>query len=396
MKTSQPRILLDARALQTGFKAHKFRGIGHYAKNLIEELIHLDSDYAFTFLQERGLPIEQFLSEKPRLVHKPGIMLSKCSKFIDAQWSLPKIMSRDSFELVHYLAHVDASFLTPCPYIVSVMDTITLSAKKLYSAPQRVKHLIMHDIYKHIVRRAAKVIAISEQTKKDIMKYYEIPSDKISVVPLAVEQRFSKQWLPTDIRNFRLRFKLPETFILYVGGIDPRKNVKIIFQTMKALIETGQHCPILVFAGRIEQEREYPEMMKFIRTLDIKHLIKFLGYVPDEDLPLLYQSSTTFVYPSRYEGFGLPILQAMAAGTPVITTKLSSIPEVAGDAALYIDPDDPATLIQALQALQTNNDLRSSLIVSGKQQAGKFSWKRTANETIDVYREVLMVQKKNE
>jgi glycosyltransferase involved in cell wall biosynthesis len=136
--------------------------------------------------------------------------------------------------------------------------------------------------------------------------------------------------------------------------------------------------------------------MKFIRTLGIEHLIKFLGYVPDEDLPLLFQASTAFVYPSLYEGFGLPILQAMAAGTPVITTKLSSIPEVAGDAALYIDPDDPATLIQALQALQTNNDLRSSLIFSGKKQAGKFSWKQTAKKTIDVYREVMMVQKKNE
>jgi glycosyltransferase involved in cell wall biosynthesis len=104
----------------------------------------------------------------------------------------------------------------------------------------------------------------------------------------------------------------------------------------------------------------------------------------------MYHASTAFIYPSRYEGFGLPVLQAMAAGTPVLTTKLSSIPEVAGDAALYIDPDNPATLVQGLTAIQTHKNLRSSLIVSGKQQAAKFSWKRTANETIDVYREVLL------
>jgi glycosyltransferase involved in cell wall biosynthesis len=390
MNTSQPRILLDARALQTGFKAHKFRGIGHYAKNLIDEILHTDSEYRFSFLHEQGLPIEHYLSNQSNLFHKPGYFLFKPSKFIEAQWSLPRFIHRDSFDLVHYLAHVDASFMTPCPYIVSVMDTITLSVQTLYSPAQRLKSRIMHSIARRIVQNAIMTISISEQTKKDIMKHYQISSDKIRVVPLAVEQRYFQKCIPEDILNFRSRYQLPESFILYVGGIDPRKNVNIIFQTMKTLIETGQHCPILVFAGRIEQEREYPEMMKFIRTLGIEHLVKFLGYVPDEDLPLLYQSSITFVYPSRYEGFGLPILQAMAAGTPVITTKLSSIPEVAGDAALYIDPDDPATLIQALQALQTNNDLRSSLIVSGKQQAGKFSWKRTANETIDVYREVLL------
>jgi glycosyltransferase involved in cell wall biosynthesis len=274
------------------------------------------------------------------------------------------------------------------------MDTITLSAKELYSFPQQIKYHILHKYIKRTVQRAAMVIAISEHTKKDIVEYYSIPSHKICVVPLAVEERYSHHWHPSDVVNLRLKYGLPDPFFLYVGGIDPRKNIEIIFEAMKTLVATGQTCPLLAFAGRVADQREYPNMIKTIRSLGIEHLVKFLGYVPDEDLPLLYQSSAVFVYPSRYEGFGLPVLQAMAAGTPVITTKLSSIPEVAGDAALYINPDDPATLIQALQALQTNNDLRSSLIFSGKQQASKFSWKRTAKETVNVYREVLKVQRK--
>jgi glycosyltransferase involved in cell wall biosynthesis len=208
-------------------------------------------------------------------------------------------------------------------------------------------------------------------------------------VPLAAEQRFFHEWLPNNIINLHARYELPETFILYVGGVDPRKNLGILFKAMKALLENGSYCPTLAFAGQISDQREYPEMMKTIRSLGIEHLIKFLGYVSDEDLPLLFQASRAFVYPSRYEGFGLPVLQALASGTPVLTTKLSSIPEVAGHAAVYINPDDPSLLAQAINAILTNKEMRSSLIASGKKQAAMFSWKRTADETVEVYREVI-------
>jgi glycosyltransferase involved in cell wall biosynthesis len=389
-------ILIDARALQEGFKAHKHRGIGYYAQRLITELITSEVADDLTFLQEKRLPTDELILEKHLLYHSSFLHLPQALNLIETQRTLSRVISTQKFSLVHYLSHFDASFLTRCPYIVSVMDTITLSAKELYSFPQQIKYNILHKYVKRVVHRAAMVIAISEQTKKDIMKYYGIPSNKICVVPLAVEERYSHHWHPSDVVNFRSKYGLPDTFVLYVGGIDPRKNIEIIFKAMKALVATGQTCPFLAFAGRVADQCEYPNMMKIIRSLGIEHLIKFLGYVPDDDLPLLYHASVAFIYPSRYEGFGLPVLQAMAAGTPVITTKLSSIPEVAGSAALYIDPDDPATLIQALQALQTNNNLRSSLISSGKQQAGKFSWRRTANETINVYREVMNVQKKSE
>jgi len=389
MSTNKKNILIDGRALQAGFKAHKFRGIGHYAKNLIDEILQADSKYYFTFLQEQGLPTENYLLNRSKIFHKPGYFLSKPSKFIEAQWSLPRYIRRDSFDLVHYLAHVDASYRTPCPYIVSVMDTITLSVHTLYSAPQRLKNRIMHSIARRIVQNASMTIAISEQTKKDIVKYYQIAPDRISVVPLGVEQRFSQKWIPEDILNLRQRYELPESFILYVGGIDPRKNVGLIFQAMKILLEKNNQCPLLAFAGRISDQNGYPEMMKKIRSLGIEQQIHFLGYVPDNDLPLLYHASTAFIYPSRYEGFGLPVLQAMAAGTPVLTTKLSSIPEVAGDAALYIDPDDPLSLVQALEGIISNSALRLSLVNAGEQQASLFSWKRTASETLNVYRTIL-------
>jgi glycosyltransferase involved in cell wall biosynthesis len=382
-------ILIDARALQEGFKAHKHRGIGYYAQRLIHELISSELANRLSFLQEKELTTDRLILDKNLLYHSSSIRVPQALNLILSQRTLSKAISTRKFSLVHYLSHFDASFLTPCPYIVSVMDTITLSAKELYSLPQQIKYNFLHKYINRIVHRSAMVIAISEHTKKDIEKYYGIPSKKISVVPLAVEERYSHHWSHSDKVNFRIKYGLPDTYILYVGGIDPRKNIEIIFNAMQAIIATGQTCPILAFAGRVADQREFPDMINTIRSLRIEHLIKFLGYVPDDDLPLLYHASAAFIYPSRYEGFGLPVLQAMAAGTPVITTKLSSIPEVAGDAALYIDPDDPMTLIQALQALQTNNELRSSLIDSGKKQSSLFSWKRTADETIEVYREVL-------
>ena len=380
-------ILIDARATQSGYKQHKNRGIGYYAQNLIREFIEMEEEYAWTFLEERGLPVDPLVYGKPSILHTP--LFARVPKIIESQWSLPFNIPKKSFEMIHFLSHEDAAILSPSPFVVSVMDTITIAMRQLYNPWQRIKYKAVSHIAQRIIQNAVMVIAISEHTKKDIIHYYGIPSEKICVVPLAAEERFFQSWLPDDIRQVRNRYELPANFILYVGGIDPRKNLGILFKAMKILNDQGSSCPLLAFAGRISDQREYPEMKNTIRSLGIEQFIKFLGYVPDGDLPLLYQASTAFVYPSRYEGFGLPILQAMAAGTPVITTKLSSIPEVAGNAALFIDPDDPGSLAHGIISLLTNSDMRSSMIISGKRQAAAFSWKRTANETLEVYREAL-------
>lgn len=384
----QHSILVDARALQAGFKEHKTRGIGHYASNLIRVLAHYN--IRLTYLQEKGLPSDELISSKPTLWHRPPFRSSKVLRQLAEPSVLARRISLQPFDLVHYLSHQDASPQTRCPFVVSVMDTITLSVNELYSPAQRIKYRAMQQfINRPIIHRASLVLAISECTKKDIVRYYQVAPGKVVVVPLAVEERFFSEWSPSDIANLRSRYDLPDSFILYVGGIDPRKNVGSIFAAMRILLSAGKPCPPLVFAGHIKNQREYPEMMKHLRELGIEHHIRFLGFVPDEDLPLLFKTSVAFVYPSRYEGFGLPILQAMAAGTPVLTTKLSSIPEVAGSAALYIDPDDPATIAENLTALLAASDLRNSLVAKGNQQARGFSWERTGAKTVEAYDEIL-------
>jgi len=395
MKSSGPRILVDARGLQEGFKTHKHRGIGHYASNLIDGLLELNSSFEFIFLVENGLAVDERLRNHQCIFQTPKWFEPKATRMISEQWTLPRSIPFNSFDLVHFLAQGDGSMFSRCRYVVSVMDTISISAKELYSPYQRLKHNIANSIVNRILQNSCRIIAISEHTKKDIIKYFAIPNEKIRVVPLAAERRFFQKWTTSDILRIRSRFGLPENFLLYVGGIDPRKNVRLIFKALKLLLEENPtKCPLLAFAGDIAHQREYQQLMKSLQTLGIEDRIKFLGYIPNEELPLLYQASTMFIYPSRYEGFGLPVLQAMAARTPVITTKLSSIPEVAGDAALYIDPDNPVELARAIKEILSNHDLRLSLINSGMKRAAAFSWERTVHETIDVYREALLLHKK--
>jgi glycosyltransferase involved in cell wall biosynthesis len=395
MKSSIPRILIDARGLQEGFKTHKHRGIGHYASNLIDGLLEPNSSFEFIFLVENGLTVDERLRNHPCIFQTPQWFEPKATRMISEQWTLPRSIPFNSFDLTHFLAQGDGSMFSRYPSVISVMDTISISAKELYTPCQRLKHDIADSIVNRILKNSCRIIAISEHTKKDIMKYFAVSSEKIRVVPLAAEKRFFQKRTMSDLLRIRSHFELPKDFLLYVGGIDPRKNIKLIFEALKLLVaESPTKCPLLAFAGDIVHQREYPRLMKSLQTLGIEDRIRFLGYVPDEELPLLYQASTMFIYPSRYEGFGLPVLQAMAAGTPVITTKLSSIPEVAGDAALYIDPDKPIELAQAIKQIISDHAKRSSLAASGVKRAGTFSWERTVHETIDVYREAIMLQKK--
>ena len=352
MKSTAPRILVDARGLQEGFKDHKHRGIGHYASNLINGILESKSTFEFTFLLENGLAVDERIRNHPCIFHTPKWYEQKATRMISEQWTLLPSIPFNSFDLLHFLAQADGSIFSRSPYVVSVMDTISYSAQELYRPHQRLKHSIANSIVHRILQDARSIIAISEHTKKDILKYIAIPFEKVRVVPLAAGRMYFQKWTASDVMRIRSRFGLPENFLLYVGGIDPRKNVGLMFHALKLLLEENpEQCPLLVFAGDIVHQREYPEIMKSVQTLGIGDRIKFLGYVPEEDLPVLYQASTLFIYPSRYEGFGLPVLQAMAAGTPVITTKLSSIPEVAGDAVLYIDPDKPVDIARTIKEI---------------------------------------------
>jgi glycosyltransferase involved in cell wall biosynthesis len=236
------------------------------------------------------------------------------------------------------------------------------------------------------VRRADAIIAISKCTKGDLIRYYSVPSEKIKVIYEGVDARFQPVTEPDALARVRAIYGLPERFILYVGTIEPRKNLSTLLEAYRLLREEGlEHRLIIV--GR--KGWLYRDFFQRLRRLGLEGEVIFPGFVSDEDLPALYSAADLFVFPSLYEGFGLPPLEAMACGTPVIASNSSSLPEVIGDAGIMVDPLDVGGLLRAIELVLRDERMRRGMRARGLKQAAKFSWERAAAMTMEVYQSVL-------
>ena len=223
------------------------------------------------------------------------------------------------------------------------------------------------------VKRAQKILAISENTKRDLCRLFPLESSRVEVTLLAARDIFSKQAGLNDKLSVAVRYKLPKRFLLFVGTIEPRKNIQRILEAFKALDDPSLK---LVLAGA--KGWFYKEVFDFIEREDLGGRVLWLGYVKDADLPALYALSGALVWPSLYEGFGLPILEAMSAGTPVVTSRVSSMPEVAGAAAVLVDPRNTEDIMRGIKkALRS----RGLFVKKGKKQAARFDWDKTAQKT---------------
>jgi glycosyltransferase involved in cell wall biosynthesis len=234
------------------------------------------------------------------------------------------------------------------------------------------------------LRAADAVIAVSECTKRDAIRFYRIPEEKITVIYEGVNPRF-RPASPEAIAAVRARYGLPERFILYVGTIEPRKNLTTLLEAFHHLLAT--YDLRLVIVGK--KGWLYERFFRRLRELGLENRVLFTGYVPDEDLPAIYSAADLFVFPSLYEGFGLPVLEAMACGTPVICSNTSSLPEVAGDAALLVDPTDARALTGAMEQVLTNERLWATLRAKGMERARGFTWEKAAYRTWEVYQQVI-------
>lgn len=225
------------------------------------------------------------------------------------------------------------------------------------------------------------MIAASESTKKDAVRLCGLDEAKIKVIYHGVSPRFRPAG-PEAVSAVRQRYGLPDRFVLSLGTIEPRKNLTSLLEVWHAL-SSGGVPPKLVIAG--SKGWLYAPFFSKLRELGLEDQVLFTGYVPEEDLPAVYSAAELFVYPSLYEGFGFPVLEAMACGAPVITSNTSSLPEVAGQAALLVDPTSLEELSAAIGRVLENQELRNQLRARGLEQAARFSWERTARETLSVY-----------
>lgn len=234
------------------------------------------------------------------------------------------------------------------------------------------------------VRRADRVIAPSETTARDLREILGAPGERVRVVPEGVEPRFFGPWSESRVAEVRARHALPDRYLASIGTIQPRKNLDVVLDAVERLAADGREVPPLVVAGRTGWMSE-----DVVRRAKASPSVRFLGEVPEDDLPVLYGGATLFVSPSSYEGFGLAVAEAMAAGVAVIAGKGSASDEVVGDAGLLVPPRDADALASAIDALLSDDARRRALAATGRERVARYTWEEAARATRDVYREAM-------
>jgi glycosyltransferase involved in cell wall biosynthesis len=286
---------------------------------------------------------------------------------------------RQKLDLLHSMAFVTPIF-SPCPAIVTVYDLSFLHFPERFPRLQR---WYLTSQTGRSCRQARRVITISESGRQDVHQFFGVPLPNIEVVYPGVDALY-RPLAAAEVDAFRQREHLPERFVLHVGTLQPRKNIPTLLEAFAQLPDPDLH---LVLAGG--KGWLFDEIFRRVQALGLEKRVRFTGYVADEELPLWYNAATLFVFPSVYEGFGMPVVEAMACGAPVVASRSSSIPEAAGTAGLMFDPHDAADLADRMASVLNDPALSARMQQQGKEHAAKFSWEHAGRQTAVIYRQVL-------
>jgi len=317
-------------------------------------------------------------------LHKPAWpTASPTSRVLWEQLAQPWAVRRDRVDLLHALVNVGPMIRT-CPLVVTIHDLAFERYPELFPGGRR---RYLQRMTHHTARHAARVIVDSMNTGDDVHELMGVPNERITVVyPGLNITPVPRDELDT-LAALRRRFSLPEEYVLFVGTLEPRKNIVTLLEAWSILAGRYGIKPTLVIAGG--KGWFYETLEARTRTLGLTDSVRYLGYVPDGELPALYATATLFVFPSLYEGFGFPPLEAMACGTPVLVSDRPSLPEVVGEAGLILPAQDPTAWAEAVAELLCSPERRTAMSEAGRAQASRFSWERTAEQTVDAYRWVL-------
>ena len=366
------RIAIDAR------KLHDF-GIGTYTRNLLRHLARLDGDTEYVLLcQQADLGVASQLGPNFRTVLEPSPNYS-----IREQVHVPWVLHREQAGVFHAPHYVLPPAIR-CRSVVTIHDCIHLMFPQYL--PNRAAYVYAKASMWMAAHRSDRILTVSEASKRDILHFFNVPPEKIVVVYNAIDERFWVKPADEDVARVRERYQLNHGFVLYAGNIKPHKNLVRLIEAFDNLRRSGFEDLTLLIIG--DEISKVPALRRAVHRHKLHKHVRFLGFLPDETLAILYRLAAVFVFPSLYEGFGLPPLEAMASGTPVVTSNVSSLPEVAGDAAMLVDPYDVDSIVDGVRRVLTEPALAEDLRRKGLVRAREFSWERSVARTRDLYHEV--------
>lgn len=376
------RIGIDARVIR------KYPGLGRVCYNLIKEISMIDEKNEYVIFGKH--PSLNFLEGRGnfRFVDIYFPVLSARTLF----W-LQRIIKREGVELFYSPFQV-TTISPPCPMVITVHDMMDLFYPDAFSHHpfyvNRALRIYFRFVIPKSIRNATMITSVSESTKRDILKYFRVPEDRVEVIYNGVEEKFSPV---KDERLFIMvkeKYKLPDRFILYLGSTKPYKNLdgalEAFSKLRKKYMNPDNHIYLVIGGLR---HFSSSDLERKARELGVENDFFNIGYISEEDLPPLYSLAEIFLFPSIWEGFGLPALEAMACGTPVVASNTSSLPEVIGEAGIMVDPKNTTSIAEALYRILNDKTLRDELSEKGIQQARKFSWRTAAVKLLETFKEAV-------
>ncbi len=378
---------IDARLLYTN------TGIGRYTRSLFFEYTQpdlLQKDTLFLFNDTpfpRHLPSQKDLfSRLDSLPADVNVITAACKRRI--LWtnrSIPPLLRQHQIDVYHGVCNFELPIRKMCRYVVTIHDLVP------HFFPELVpwKHLLFFKLFmKRAAHTADLIITDSHHSKHDIAKHLAIPEEKIRVIYLGCDVQQQMHCNPQTIPEALTRYGIRQPYLLFVGVLEPKKNLERLvdaFLLLRQETTLSKEVQLVMTGGK---GWFYDKLYQKVRELQLQDQIVFTGFVPDADLPYIYSGAKLFVFPSIYEGFGLPVLEAMSYGIPVVTSTSSSLPEIAGEAGILVDPNSAESIAQGILSVLSDEGLQEEMKQKGRLQVQKFSWQQTAEQTYNVYQEV--------
>ena len=366
------RVAIDAR------KLHDF-GIGTYIRNLLRHLARRERDTDYVLLcQDADRPAVAALGPNFRPVREPSPNYS-----VREQLHVPWVLRRERPDVYH-APHYVLPLAIGCASVVTIHDCIHLRFPQYL--PGRAAYLYARASMWRAATGSDRLITVSEASKRDILHYFDVPPDKIAVIYNAIDERFGLTPSEEAISRVRQRYQLDHPFVLYVGNIKPHKNLVRLIKAFAAVrTRAFDELKLLIIGDEISK---LPALRRAVHSHKLHKHVRFLGFLPDDMLAILYRLASVFVFPSLYEGFGLPPLEAMASGTPVVTSNVASLAEVAGDAAVLVDPYEVDSIADGMRRVLSDPALADDLRQRGLRRAAAFSWEQSVARTAAIYRQL--------